>query len=754
MTAPQTRVDLQRRRLLAAGSLTVAFPLLARAAGPAQSTTEAGSFAAVAPNLPGSLKTTPMLDAWIKIDEHGQITAFTGKAELGTGIATAFVQIAAEQLAVPPGFINLITADTALTPNEGYTAGSHSIADSGTAILNAAAQVRALLIGSAAQRLNVDPASLRLNAGTLLAPDGRTLSYGEAVSGAQIHRQADPHFVMADASSYQVIGSSYARVDIPAKVGGGPSYVQDLRLPGMVHGRVVRPPAYGATLAALDSSAIEAMPGVLKVVRDGSYLAVIARDEWQAIQAMRALALAARWHSGPPLPAPQTILDTLMTLPAQHMPVANRTAPAAAAVQTLHARYRKPYLSHGSIGPSCAVARYDAGGLTVWSHTQGVFPLRKGLAELLALPLEQVRCIHTPGAGCYGHNGADDVAADAALLARLVPGQPVRVQWMREQEQLWEPFGPAMTTDVSASLDANGMIVDWRFDVWSNPHNNRIENAGRLMPSWLLAQPFSPAPPKEIPMPEGGGDRNSIPLYRIPTLSVQNHFIAAMPIRTSALRSLGAYHNVFSIESFIDELADAAQADPVQFRLRHLNDPRARDVITLAAAKFGWPAGAAGLAASKGRGRGFAFAQYKNLMAYCALAVEISIDGNTGDVCIERAVAAIDCGQIVNPDGVRNQVEGGVIQSASWTLFERVSFDQDSITSFDWSAYPILRFAAMPRSLEVHLIDRPGQPFLGVGEAAQGPTAAALANAVAHATGIRVRELPLADAARAMALRA
>ena len=743
--------NASRRRFLAAGSVTVGFTLLPAARTLAQTTTEAGTFTASAPNLPGSLSTSPMLDAWVKIDETSRITVFTGKAELGTGIRTAFMQIAAEQLGVTPERITLVTADTSATPNEGYTAGSHSTADSGTAIANATAQVRALLLDAAASRLNLDVASLTTRNGEIVAGDGRRLAFGEAVSGVNLHRNAQAGMPTKDPSTFEIIGQSFHRVDIPGKVSGTPSYVQDMKLPGMVHARVVRPPSYGATLKSVDVAPVRAMPGVIAVVQDGSYLAVVADDEWRAISAMRALSDIAQWQSGPPLPAQATIHETLMKLPAQEISVANTTGAAAPSVQTLHARFTKPYLTHGSIGPSCAVAWLDHGQMTIWTHTQGVFPLRQGLAEMLSMPPERVRCIHVEGAGCYGHNGADDVAADAALIARAVPGKPVRVQWMREQEHTWEPFGPAMTTDVTASLDANGQIVDWKFEIWSNTHNSRIENAGRLMPTWFLAKPFSPSPPKPIPMPEGGGDRNSIPLYRVPNVYVQHHFLPDMPIRVSAMRSLGAYHNIFSIESFIDELALAADADPVAFRLKHLDDPRAHAVIERAAQNFGWPQRAhSGVPL---RGAGFAFAKYKNLMAYCALAVEVSIERETGYVTIERVASALDCGQIVNPDGVRNQVEGGIVQSASWTLFEATTFDEHNITSFDWSGYPILRFSSVPKVLDVDLIDRPGAPFLGVGEASQGPMSAALANAIADATGRRFRDLPLSPERLRAALR-
>jgi nicotinate dehydrogenase subunit B len=740
--------DAGRRRFLVGGSLMVSFAIVPGAQALAQSTTEAGTFKASAPKLPGSLKTTPMLDAWIKVDPDGRVSVCTGKVELGTGVRTALLQLAAEELDLPPHAIDLITADTAETPNEGYTAGSHTMADSGTAILNAAAQVRTLLVASAASQLGVDAVTLTTRDGTITAPDGRRVTYAEAVRNANLHQNAQPDVATKPPAHYAVIGRTLPRVDIPGKVAGGASYVQDLRLAGMVHARVVRPPAYDATLVSVDIEHVQALPGVIKVVRNGSYLAVAADDEWHAIVAMRELARLAQWQDGPPLPDPAKIHETLMNLPAQEIVVADQRAAstgADASVTTLHARYSRPYLTHGSIGPACAVAHLDNGAMTVWTHTQGVYPLRAGLAEMLTMPPDKVRCVHVEGSGCYGHNGADDVAADAALIARELPGRPVRVQLMREQEHMWEPFGPAMTVDASASLDASGSIVDWHYELWSNTHNNRIENAGRMLPAQLLAQPFTPAAPKPIPMPEGGGDRNSIPLYRAPNVHVLHHFLPDMPIRVSAMRSLGAHMNVFSIESFMDELAAAAHRDPVEFRLGHLDDPRARDVIQIAAGRFGWRERATRVdnASKHARGTGFAFAQYKNLMAYFAVAMEVTVMRDSGDVRIERAVAAVDCGQIVNPDGVRNQVEGGILQTASWTLFEETRFDQRRITSFDWSTYPIMRFSSVPRQVEVVLIDRPGLPFLGVGEAAQGPAAAALANAIADAIGVRIRRLPL-----------
>jgi CO/xanthine dehydrogenase Mo-binding subunit len=381
------------------------------------------------------------------------------------------------------------------------------------------------------------------------------------------------------------------------------------------------------------------------------------------------------------------------------------------------------------------VAQWDKDGVTVWTHTQGVGPLRKALAELLALPPDKVRCIHVEGSGCYGHNGADDVAADAALAARAVPGRPVRLQWMREQEHGWEPLGCAMTVDLEARLGADGRIAGWRHEVWSNEHNDRPIGGGGLLAGREIEPPFPAQKSRPIPMPEGGGARNGNPLYALPNASGVFHFVPERPVRVSALRGLGAHMNVFSIESFLDELALAARAAPVAFRLAHMQDARARDCIERAAREFGWE--------RREKGSGFAFARYKNLGAYCALAMGIAVDRDAGAIEVRRVVAAVDSGEAISPDGIRNQIEGGIVQSLSWTSTEAVTFDATHRTSFDWSAYPIARFPAVPRAIEVHVIDRPGQPFLGTGEASQGPAAAALANAIADATGLRLRDMPL-----------
>jgi nicotinate dehydrogenase subunit B len=734
----ETFVISRRAALAGAGALVFSFSSVGRTLAQ-----EGGAQAAAphAPPLPGSLKQTPFLDSWIRVGADGNVTVLTGKAELGQGIKTALMQIAAEQLDVEFERLTLVTADTAQTADEGYTAGSHSMQDSGTAILNAAAQVRQLLVAEAATRAGLPADQMRTDKGVVIAPDGKRFAFGELVGAQMLHVQASPQSALKNPAQFKVMQRSIPRVDIPAKVTGGEAYVQDMRLDGMVHGRVVRPPSYGAQLVSIEGAGVETMPGVLKVVRDGSFLGIIAEGEFQAIEAMRALAASARWQETAKLPRATDLPEFLMHLPSHDITVADAHNPAATAAKSLSATYSRPYLSHGSIGPSCAVALLQDDALTVWTHTQGVFPDRDAIAEMLGMPKEKVRCIHREGSGCYGHNGADDAAGDAALLARALPGRPVRLQWMREQEQAWEPYGPAMVAKVSASLDGNGSVVDWDYGVWSNTHTMRPGPAGSLLAARYLASAFPEPEPKPIPMPEGGGDRNSIPLYKFPNVRVVNHFLPDMPVRVSALRALGAYMNIFAIESFMDELAASAGADPVQFRLKHLDDPRARDVVSLAAQRFGWAD--APPRRDSGRGRGFAFARYKNLAAYCAIACEVEVKPDTGQPRLLRAVAAVDSGQVVNPDGIINQIEGAILQSMSWTLYENVTFDDRQINSVDWASYPILRFSAVPDSVEVHLIDRPGLPFLGSGEAGQGPASAAVANAIADATGRRFRDLPL-----------
>ena len=691
--------------------------------------------------LPGSLGSNRMLDAWMRINADGTATVFTGKVELGQGILTALAQIAAEELDLPLARVSMISGDTGRTPNEGQTAGSQSIENSGTALRLAAAEVVQIMRELAAPKLDAHAGELTVADGIISAVNGKKISYAELASTLDLKREAIASARPKPPGQHKIVGQSIARFDIPGKVTGKASYVQDLRLPGMVHGRVVRPPQYGATLESMDEAKARAIPGVIAVIRDGSFLGVIAEREEQAVKARAALAASAKWKPGPALPDPANIFAHLKSLPAKTEVIGLKQAPVlASAPKVLQATYTKPYMAHASIGPSAAVAEFKDDKFTVWTHSQGVFPLRAELAKTLKVSPASVRCIHTEGSGCYGHNGADDVALDAALLARAVPDRPVRLQWMRDDEFAWEPYGPAMSMQAKASLDADGRIVDWNYELWSNSHSTRPQSTdgANVLAAWYLAEPGKMGPPTSPPQPAGGGDRNSIPLYDFPNQRVVHHFVQDMPIRVSALRTLGAYANVFAAESFMDELALAASADPVAFRLAHMKDPRARAVIEKAAELAKWKPGEK----SDGtRGRGIGFSKYKNLSCYVAVVADVEVDRASGRVRVTRAYAATDAGLVINPDGLTAQIEGGVIQSTSWTLHEEVKFDRNGILSRDWSNYPIL---TMPEAsaVEVALINRPAERSLGAGEGSQGPTAAAIANAFAHATGKRIRDLP------------
>jgi nicotinate dehydrogenase subunit B len=691
--------------------------------------------------LPGSLQNNRKLDAWIRINADGTATVCSGKVELGQGILTALRQIAAEELDLPLTRITMISGDTGRTPNEGQTAGSQSVENSGTALRMAGAEVRAILLDLAAKRLGLATDQLSVADGTIAAPDGRKVSYGELVTTLDLNREATAKTPPKPPTSHKIVGKSVPRFDIPAKVTGGVAYVQDLRLPGMVHGRVVRPPRYGAKLDSVDEAAAKAIPGVIAVVRDGSFLGVVAEREEQAIKAREALRAGAKWTPGPELPDPAHIFDVIKSLPSKDATIGVKQGTVSADARVLEAVYTKPYMSHGSIGPSCSVAELKDDKLTVWTHSQGVFPLRSELVKALKLPAASIRCIHAEGSGCYGHNGADDVALDAALLARAVPGHPVRLQWMRDDEFGWEPYGPAMVMRAKAALGSDGKVADWEYEVWSNTHSTRPESTSgtNVLAAWYLAEPQKMGPPTSPPQPAGGGDRNAIPLYDFPSQRVVHHFVQDMPIRVSALRTLGAYANVFALESFIDELAAAAGADPVAFRLAHLKDPRGRAVIEAVARNSGWKPGEKG---DGTRGRGIGFAKYKNLACYVAVVAEVEVDRASGAVRVPRAWAAVDSGLVINPDGLTNQMEGGIIQSVSWTLKEEVRFDKNAILTRDWASYPILTMPEVPK-VEIELINRPNERPLGSGEGSQGPAVAAVVNAFANATGKRVRDLPL-----------
>lgn len=732
-----TAARLTRRDFLkSSGALIVAFAWSAPATLAQQSTRE---------RLPGSLNTNRMLDGWLRISPDGTVTVFTGKVELGQGILTALAQIASDELDVAYERIQMVSADTSRSPDEGMTAGSLSVENSGTALRFACAEARAALLGVASKKFGADATTLTVADGVVSA-GGAKLTYWELAGEANLNREATARVKPKPPSAHQMIGKSVPRRDIPGKVTGKPSYVQDIRLPGMLYGRVVRPPSYRAQLISCDEAGARTMPGVTTVVCDGSFLAVAATREEQAIKAAQALRASAKWRETADLPpAAPALFDHMQKIPAVEI-VANQkfSAQSGGHVTTVDAAYTRPFQAHAPMAPSCAVARLQDGKFTVWTHSQGVFPLRRDLVKVLRVPESSITAIHLEGAGCYGHNGADDVACDAALLARATGGRPVKVQWMRDDEFAWEPYGSAMLMKMKARLDDAGNIVYWQHDVWSHPHSTRpgSSKGGALLGGWHIADPVMPGPVVNSPQPSGAADRNAVPLYDFPSQRVVLHYLPEMPIRTSALRTLGAYANVFALESFMDELAASAGADPVAFRLKHMKDPRARAVIEAAAQKAGWQPGRKG---DGSRGRGIAFSKYKNLAAYCAVVADVVVDRRTGKIRVARAVSAVDAGLIVNPDGIVNQIEGGIIQSSSWTLKEAVRFDSRRITTRSWAEYPILTFTEVP-AVEVVLLNQPNERSLGVGEGSQGPTVAAIANAVANATGVRLRDLPFTPA--------
>jgi nicotinate dehydrogenase subunit B len=720
--------------------------------------------ATVSGELPRSLQQEPALDAWVRVNTDSTITLFTGKVELGQDIRTSVAMIGADELDVALSRIRVVMADTAATPDEGYTVSSMSLETSGNAIRYATAELRQLALDVAYEELEAPIERLVIQDGSISDPvTGRSTSYWALFGGKRLGSQVTGRAQPKRAPAYEVVGHPQGRLDLLAKVTGQAHFVHDLELPDMVHGRVIRPPNYGARLISVEEEAVKRMPGVLSVVRDGSFLGVIAEREEQAVRAAAALGAVASWEPGPPLPPQASLFEKMVSGPQQAFlleegrpmtgPVPPVVAPAEAAT-TLHATYERPYHMHASLGPSAAVAQLVDGKLTLWSHSQGPYPLRRELAQVLGMPERDIHAIHMDGPGCYGHNGADDAALDAALLARALPGRPVALKWLRKDEHAWEPYGAATLIEMQASLNEDGDVIDWNHDVWGYPHSARSSGApssSSLLASWYLDEPCDPPQLRPIMAPEVGVHRNATPLYTFPIRRIVKHFLPGSPLRVSALRGLGTYANVFAIESFVDELAHEAGTDPVAFRLRYLDDPRARAVVEAAVDKAGARPAETGDGAA--RGRGFGFSQYKNRQSYVAIVVDLVVDRETGRIRLERAVLAVDAGQIVNPDGLSNQLEGGFTQAASWTLHEQVTFGEDGITSVDWRTYPILRFREAP-VIETVLLNRPGQPFLGVGEGTHGPVPGAIANAVFDAVGVRLRRIPFTPGRVLDALRA
>ena len=705
-----------------------------------------------APRLPGSLQVNRRLSQWLTMGADGTVEVRSGKVEIGQGILTSLAQIVACELDVELGRIRMIAAVTGSSPDEAVTSGSLSIQESGTALRYAAAEARSLFLAEAARRGAFDLAQLSIVDGEVfVAGQSSGMSYWTLAAAGLLERDASASVPPKAASALKLVGESAARIDIPDKVFGRPRFIHDLQLPDMLYGAVLRPPSPAARLTSLDQTAARALPGVSTIVQDGSFVGVVGDCAATVQRALQHLRDAATWHEEASLPDADALADWLKAQLLDSKLTDERVATAGAKpASTVRARFTKPYLAHASIAPVCALARWntvdDSTRVEVWSQSQGIYNLRTDLALALALPAAAIVVRHAEGAGCYGHNGADDVAFDAVLLARMVPGRAVRVQWSRADELAWSPFGPAMTIELEADLDAAGQVLHWRHDVWSNGHGTRPGRAKTpaLLAAWHLAQPFECLLATNAVLAAGGGaERNAVPAYEFPAWRVNNHRVLAMPLRASALRSLGAFGNVFAIESFIDDLARAAAIDALDWRLSHLRDPRARAVLEAVAASSGWQA----RNPRDNGGFGLGFAKYKNTGAYCAVVAEIEAQR---EVLVRNLWIAVDCGRAVNPDGIVNQIEGGAIQAVSWTLKEAVRFDRTRVLSDSWETYPILRFSEVPR-VSVEILADPQHASVGAGEAAHGPTAAAIANAVRDALGVRVRDLPITSARIALA---
>lgn len=691
-----------------------------------------------APNLPTSLVDNPRLDRWIKFEADKTVRIATGKVEIGQGVVTALGQIAADELDLPLDKVTVLSGSTDHGPDEMYTTSSLSIMMSGGSIRLVCAEVRAKALERAALRLNCSKDDLTVVDGAFHqngAPTGQ--DYWTVAGEIDFTQAPTGSAPVKAASSYKVVGQSVPRVDLPAKLTGA-AYIHDILPKDVLHARTLRQPSRGASLVSLDEAAIRnAAKGELQIVREANFVAFVSPVESVAQAAAAAAPLHAKWSNVRPLTPQQQEAQWLKGQPAEDRRI-GAPEPTTPLKNVATITVSRPYVAHASMAPSCAIALFKDGRLTIQSHGQGMHPLRKNLAQALGLPIESITADHVHGPGCYGHNGADDAALDAALVARALPGKTIRLQWRREEEFAFEPVGPAMLVTLHVALDDNGRPADWTSEIWSATHVQRPGSGSGYM---LATEAFANPPPEVKPTdpPEargGGGTRNAVPLYEVPAHRILHHLVQRAPVRTSALRGLGALPNVYAIEMLMDELASRAGEDPVAYRLSIMSDKRARKLIELVAERSSWKArGPVG----SGKGLGMAFARYKNTAAYCAVAASVTVSES---VKVDRIWCVADSGLVVNPDGARNQLEGGVIQALSWTLKEQVKLDDQGIASRDWDAYPILRFSEVPE-IVAELVDSAGNPALGVGECSVGPTAAAVGNAVAHALGVRIHDMPL-----------
>jgi nicotinate dehydrogenase subunit B len=746
---------LRRDFLKGAGALIVGFSTGAMRTAHAQ-------FGGPSPGSPP----INQLDSWIAIAADGRVTAYSGKEELGQGISTAQAQLVAEELSVPFNRVNLIYCDTALTPDQAYTAGSqsHPANFNRNNLAQAGATAREALFRLASERLGVPVDQLTASDGVirLKSDPSKALGYGQLVAGRRFNLQVDPNAKRKPASEWTVLGKPVPRPDIPALVTGEFEFVHNVRVPGMLHGRVVRPPAVGATVMSVDEGSVKNLAGVVKVVVKKNFVGVVAEKPWQAIQA--ASQVKVTWSAGAGLPSHATFYAHMRTQPARDaLAVDSKDVEEslAAAATVLKATYLHPYQMHGSMGSSCAVADVEGEKATVWSPTQGVWYQKSTVAMLLGLKPENVHVIFRRGSGCYGLNGADTVTYDAAILSQAV-GKPVRVQLSRKDEMAWENYGNAYAIEERAGLDAQGNIIAWDHESWSPTRGNRPGpgTPGNVVTGFLAGfspQPFTPRSPASSPTAYNN-NANAVPSYvagnvggrdqgtgTVKSERVLTHTIES-PFWTGPLRSPNRLQNTFAHECFLDELAAHSKADPVEYRLRHLRDPRLIAVVNEVAKAANWEVRPSPKPAARKTGvvtgRGMASVLYEGDNGYSALVAEVEVNQDTGSVVVKRFVVCNDVGPVSNPDGLRNQIEGGALQGLSRALMEEVTWDDQKVTSFDWRTYHTLPLGFDVPKVEAVLLNRPDQEATGAGETSITVVAAALGNAIFDATGARIRQIP------------
>lgn len=728
MNKPVTTSHFSRRTVLKGGALTVGFALAGlRAPASAQGAA-----------VPAKMLDAKEVDAFLAVNGDGTVTVFCGKVDLGQGLRIAIPQIAAEELGIKVDKIKYVEGDTALTPNQGRTSGSNSIQRGGMQIRQAAATARKALIEIAAQRLNLKPEDLVAIDGEVRPKAGGPgVAFASLIAGRQFDLKLDPKAPLKDPATYTIVGKSLPRPDVASKCFGTTTYIHDFSLPNMQHARVIRPPAIGATLVSVDEDTVKNLPGV-KVVRIKNFLAVAADDEWTTVRA--AVALRAQWSEWTGLPPQEKLVETLRADPGiTDEKLVTKGTPTASLPQnakTLAASYFWPMQSHASLGPSCAVADVRPDQATIWTASQGTHDNHATFARFLGLSRDKVRLIYLEGSGCYGMNGHEDAAADAAILSRAL-GRPIRVQWSRADEHGWDPKGPPQLIDIKGTVDTDGRILDWRTDMWIPQTTKGLLNIPLLGPEAAGLDNI-------VGLNTGLISQNGDPPYAANHIEVVAHWLKEAPLRPAPLRSPGKPANCFAVESFTDELAAAAGIDPIEFRLRGLKNPRGIELVNRMARMMKWqtrPSPGPDKNAAVARGRGMSYVHYKHSETFVAMGLEVAVERASGQIKVERVSCAHDCGQMINPDGVRAQVEGSILQTISRVLLEEVKFDRSSVLSTDWSSYPILRFSDAPR-LEIDLVDRPSKPPLGAGEAACAAVGAALANAVYDATGVRLRTIP------------